>query len=138
VFTFPTYQPSSTTDGSPGYIFVGPHGDGDIVATITVEAGDLYFEGIPETLPAGTIEIVLENVGDMPHDVTVEELDDEVVVAAGGGESNTGTVTLEPGVQEDAMEFRLEADTGTRGQRVGHVGLEIEPTIPTENCPQSE
>jgi HSP20 family protein len=46
--------------------------------------------------------------------------------------------TLEPGVQEDAIEFRLEADTGTRGQRVGHVGLEIEPTIPTENCPQSE
>jgi HSP20 family molecular chaperone IbpA len=45
---------------------------------------------------------------------------------------------LEPGVQEDAIEFRLEADTGTRGQRVGHVGLEIEPTIPTENCPQSE
>ena len=46
--------------------------------------------------------------------------------------------TLELGVQEDAIEFRLKADTGTRGQRVGHVGSEIEPTIPTENCPQSE
>jgi uncharacterized cupredoxin-like copper-binding protein len=71
--------------------------EGDVVETITVEAGDLYFEGIPDTLPAGTIEIVLDNVGDMPHDVTVEELDDLLVVAAGGGESNTGTVTLEPG-----------------------------------------
>ena len=46
--------------------------------------------------------------------------------------------TLESGVQEDATEFRLEADTGTRGQRVGHIGSEIEPAIPTENRPQSE
>jgi HSP20 family protein len=46
--------------------------------------------------------------------------------------------TLEPGVQEDATEFRLEADTRTRGQRVGHTGSEIEPTIPTEHGPQSE
>jgi len=36
--------------------------------------------------------------------------------------------TLEPGVQEDVTTFQLEADTGTRGQRVGHMGLEIEPT----------
>jgi HSP20 family protein len=46
--------------------------------------------------------------------------------------------TLEPGVQEDATEFRLEADTGTRGRRVGHIGSEIEPAIPTENRPQNE
>jgi HSP20 family protein len=46
--------------------------------------------------------------------------------------------TLEPGVQEDAIEFRLEADTGTQGRRVGHTGSEIEPTISTEHGPQSE
>jgi HSP20 family protein len=46
--------------------------------------------------------------------------------------------TLEPGVQEDAIEFRLEADTGTRGQRVGHTGSEIEPTISIERDSQSE
>jgi HSP20 family protein len=46
--------------------------------------------------------------------------------------------TLEPGVQEDAVAFRLEADAGTRGQRGGHIGSEIEPTIPTERDPQSE
>jgi HSP20 family protein len=46
--------------------------------------------------------------------------------------------TLEPGVQEDAIEFRLEADTGTRGQRVGHTGSEIEPTISMERGSQSE
>jgi len=36
--------------------------------------------------------------------------------------------TLEPGTQGDATEFQLEADTGTRGQRVGHTGSDIEPT----------
>ena len=46
--------------------------------------------------------------------------------------------TLEPGVQEDVTEFQLEADTGTRGQRVGYKGSAIEPTIPTQNRPQSE
>ena len=46
--------------------------------------------------------------------------------------------TLEPGVQEDATVFQLEADTGTRGQRVGYKGAAIEPTMPTQNGPQSE
>jgi hypothetical protein len=46
--------------------------------------------------------------------------------------------TLEPGVQKDVTAFRLEAETGIRGQHVGHIGSEIEPTTPTENHPQSE
>ena len=46
--------------------------------------------------------------------------------------------TLEPGVQEDVTEFQLEADTGTRGQRVGYKSSAIEPTMPTQNRPQSE
>ncbi|WP_129670177.1 cupredoxin domain-containing protein [Phytoactinopolyspora endophytica] len=71
--------------------------DDEIVETINVEAGDLYFEGIPDTLPAGTIEIEFSNVGEMLHDVTIEELGDEMVVSAAGGETDTGTVTLEPG-----------------------------------------
>jgi HSP20 family molecular chaperone IbpA len=45
--------------------------------------------------------------------------------------------TLEPGVQEDVTAFRLEAETGTRGQRVGHMGSEMEPAIPTEHRAQS-
>lgn len=75
----------------------GDSGEGDIAQTIAVEAGDLYFEGIPDTLPAGTIEIEFNNVGEMMHDVTIEELDDTLVVAAAGGETDTNTVTLEPG-----------------------------------------
>ena len=46
--------------------------------------------------------------------------------------------TLEPGVQENVTAFQLEADTGTRGQRVGYQGSVIEPTMPTQNRPQSE
>jgi len=43
--------------------------------------------------------------------------------------------TLEPDMQEDVTEFQLEADTGTRGQRIGHMGSEIEPTMPTQHRP---
>jgi hypothetical protein len=43
--------------------------------------------------------------------------------------------TLEPGVREDVTAFQLEADTETRGQRIGHIGSEIEPTISTEKHP---
>jgi HSP20 family protein len=46
--------------------------------------------------------------------------------------------TLESGMQEDVTEFQLEADAGARGQRVGYVGSEIEPTMPTQNHPRSE
>jgi hypothetical protein len=46
--------------------------------------------------------------------------------------------TLEPGVQEDATAFRLEAETGTRGQRVGHMGSDIEPAVPRKNRSQRE
>jgi HSP20 family protein len=35
---------------------------------------------------------------------------------------------LHPGEQGGYTEFRLEADTGTRGQRVGHTGSDIQPT----------
>jgi len=35
---------------------------------------------------------------------------------------------LPPGAQGGYTEFRLEADKGTRGQRVGHTGSDIQPT----------
>jgi HSP20 family protein len=46
--------------------------------------------------------------------------------------------TLEPGIQEDVTEFRLEADSGTRGQRVGYMGSDIEPAISAQDRPQRE
>jgi HSP20 family protein len=37
--------------------------------------------------------------------------------------------TLEPGEQGSETEFRLEAITGAKGQRVGHTGSDIQPTM---------
>ncbi|HSK24971.1 MAG TPA: cupredoxin domain-containing protein [Egicoccus sp.] len=66
-------------------------------SSLTVEAGDLYFD--PETLsaPAGEIEITLNNTGVAQHDFVVEEAGDEMVVEAMGGETATGTIELEAG-----------------------------------------
>lgn len=65
--------------------------------SLTVEAGDIYFE--PETLsaPAGEIEITLNNVGAAQHDFVIEEAGDETVVTTMGGETATGTIELEAG-----------------------------------------
>jgi HSP20 family protein len=40
---------------------------------------------------------------------------------------------LQPGQQGGYTEFRLEADKGARGQRVGHTGSDIQPTIPGQH-----
>ncbi|RKS08913.1 plastocyanin [Nocardiopsis sp. Huas11] len=76
----------------------GDTADGESAEAITVTASEMAYDGIPETLPAGTVEITFDNAGDAPHDLVVEELGDEQVIPlVDGGESATGTVTLEPG-----------------------------------------
>jgi plastocyanin len=60
-------------------------------------AVDIEFEQAPEALPPGDTTITLENNGAIEHNVTFEELGDEVIVEAAPGESATGEVTLEPG-----------------------------------------
>lgn len=64
--------------------------------TLTFTAVDIDFEEAPTEAPAGSVTIELVNDGSAPHDVTIEELD-ETVVEAAGGETATGTVDLEPG-----------------------------------------
>ena len=76
----------------------GDTAEGEAAEAITVTASEMAYDGIPETLPAGTVEITFENAGEAPHDLVVEELGDETVIPlTDGGESATGTVTLEPG-----------------------------------------
>jgi len=58
---------------------------------------DIDFESAPSTLPAGDTEITLQNNGAAAHNVTIN---DEVIVEAQGGQSATGTVSLEPGTYE--------------------------------------
>jgi len=40
---------------------------------------------------------------------------------------------LHPGEQGGYTEFRLEADKGARGQRVGHTGADIQPPPPRKH-----
>lgn len=58
---------------------------------------DVDFLEAPEVLAAGEHEFVLENRGRTRHTVTVRELGDLTVVLARGGQTETGTVSLEPG-----------------------------------------
>lgn len=60
-------------------------------------AEDIKFTNAPTELAAGSNTFELVNDGAILHDVTIEELGDEKVVEAEGGQSATGTVELEPG-----------------------------------------
>ena len=63
---------------------------------------DIDYEAAPTELPAGEVEITLDNKGAIEHNVTLigPGYDEEVVLVAGAGASATETVTLEPGTYE--------------------------------------
>jgi plastocyanin len=95
--------------------------DADVAETVQFEAGDLFFEGIPGSLPAGTIEFQMDNVGNLPHDLYVDELgNQEIVPLTQGGESASGTVDFEPG------EYTLYCDVP------GHRSAGMEETVSVE------
>lgn len=98
---------------------VEPETDPEDIESLSVEAGEMYFEGLPETVAAGPVEIELDNVGDMQHDLVVEELDDEIVVEAAPGETATGDVELEPG------EYTIYCSIGDHRAQ----GMETEVTV---------
>lgn len=60
-------------------------------------AVDIAFEQAPKTAEAGEVTVAIDNQGNLPHDVTFEEVGEEPVVEADAGETATGTVELEPG-----------------------------------------
>jgi plastocyanin len=72
-------------------------GDEGAAAGATWVAVDIAFESAPSTLPAGETEITLQNNGAAAHNVTIN---DELIVEAQGGQSASGTVSLEPGTYE--------------------------------------
>jgi hypothetical protein len=63
---------------------------------VTYEAFDLGLDG-PGEIPAGDVTIRLSNTGNLPHDITVEELGNRKVVQADGGGTDEATVSLEAG-----------------------------------------
>ncbi len=85
--------------------------------TIQVEAGDLYFDPEEYSAAAGELEIVVENVGAVEHDVVIEEAGDSSVVHVAPGDTGSGTIDLEagtytmycsiPGHREAGMEATL-------------------------------
>jgi plastocyanin len=58
---------------------------------------DLGFPEAPEELPAGSNDVELDNQGAIMHNVVIEELDDQMILEAPGGETDSGTVELEAG-----------------------------------------
>lgn len=59
-------------------------------------AEDIKFASAPTEVAAGTVTFKLVNNGAIAHDVSIEELDEDVVHAE-GGQTATGTIELEPG-----------------------------------------
>ncbi|CAN5769121.1 hypothetical protein BH23ACT10_BH23ACT10_15680 [soil metagenome] len=90
---------------------------------------DNDYESAPTELPVGEVELTLDNTGTIEHTVVFEELNDEKVLDATGGETDEATVTLEageityycdvPGHREGGMEGTLTvaegAETGGGG-----------------------
>jgi plastocyanin len=60
-------------------------------------AVDIEFEAAPQELPAGPVEVQLQNDGSIEHNVVIEEMGDEKILDAPGGASDSATVEFEPG-----------------------------------------
>lgn len=83
---------------------------------------DNDFESAPTELPVGDVELTLENTGTIEHNVVFEELNNEKVLEAPGGDTDDATVTLEegeityycdvPGHREGGMEGTLTVAEG--------------------------
>ena len=76
-------------------------GDAAAEEGLSFTAVDIEFADAPaETVPAGEQEVTLVNEGQTLHNVTIPALGDTPIVEADGGDTATGTVTLEPGTYE--------------------------------------
>ncbi len=73
-------------------------GGGDSGATWV--AVDIDFASAPEELPAGPVEITIDNQGSAQHNVTIPDVQAEPIVEAAGGETVSDTVEMEPGTYE--------------------------------------
>lgn len=60
-------------------------------------AVDIDYQEAPDEVAAGTVDVELDNEGNIEHTVVIEELDDRKILDAAGGESDSGSVELEAG-----------------------------------------
>lgn len=92
-------------------------------------AQDILYAEAPETVPTGDLTFVLENQGQIEHNIVMEELGDELVVEAAAGAVETGDITLEAGDyvyycsiaghREAGMEGTLTAEEGAESAEGG-------------------
>jgi nitrite reductase (NO-forming) len=91
----PEGAPAATDNAAPAASHDAGHGSEAPVGTIRIEAFDLGFTPAEvEVDGPGTYDVEFANVGVTPHDVTFE---DGTTIAALGGETASGTVTVPEG-----------------------------------------
>lgn len=61
------------------------------------EAVDIDWGEAPERVDAGEVTLAILNAGDIVHNLVIEELGDELVAEAPGGEADVGEVSLTAG-----------------------------------------
>lgn len=119
---FALFLPACTgADSSTPEVSGSDPGEGSVAATISVTGTDsLAFE--PDVLSVVPGEVTVELTAESaPHTVVIEGVgSEEPIVEASGGETGTGTVTLEagtytffcdvPGHREAGMEGTLEVE----------------------------
>lgn len=110
-------QAEGDGDGGNG----GEGGDGGAEASAELVAVDIAYEDVPSSITGGVVEFVLDNQGNIEHDIVIEELGNgEVVPRTPGGETGSGTAELEPGTytlycsvaghREAGMEAQIEVE----------------------------
>lgn len=112
----------------------GGEGGGEATNEPVFVAIDNNFESAPQELPVGDVELTLDNTGTIEHNVVFEELNDEKVLEAPGGDTDDATVTLEageityycnvPGHREGGMEGTLTVAEGAEAGGGGEAASE--------------
>jgi plastocyanin len=75
----------------------GGGGGGGGGSTAEFVAVDIAYDQAPTELTAGTVSATLTNEGAIEHNVVIEELDDQKILDAPAGQSDSGEVELQPG-----------------------------------------
>jgi uncharacterized cupredoxin-like copper-binding protein len=111
------------------------HGGGEPVKHLDVVAVDIDFPVKELLAPPGLIEFTYDNQGEIPHTFTFHGLENEFLLATAGGESASGTVTLEPGTyafycdvpghEAAGMAGELTVEEGAPGSAAGGAIVEV-------------
>ncbi|HWB71291.1 MAG TPA: plastocyanin/azurin family copper-binding protein [Egibacteraceae bacterium] len=80
-------------------------------------AQQLAFSEAPSQVPAGQLAFELDNQSGLPHNVTIEGVNnDEPIVEARGNENNTASTQLEPGSYTYYCSVPGHREAGMEGQ----------------------